>query len=74
MLLDAGAQIIELDNESLARTWLLVDTEAEAAVYFGEDGRARVLYHDGKQQPLAGSPFFNNLGSCLVYLEYVFSP
>lgn len=69
MLLDAGAQIIELDNFSLAKTWLLVDTEAEAGVYFGEDGRARVVYRDGRGQPLAGSPFFNNLGSCVVYLD-----
>ena len=69
MLLDAGAQILELDNVSLAQVWLQVDPEAEAAVYFGEDGRARVIYRDGKRQPLAGSPFLNNLGSCLVYLD-----
>lgn len=69
MLLDAGAQIIEMDNISLARNWLLIDTEAEAAVFFGDDGRARVLYRDGKGQPLAGSPFLNNLGACLVYLD-----
>lgn len=69
MLLDAGAQIVELDNISLAKTWLEVDSEADAAVYFGEDGSARVLYKDGKVQPLAASPFFNNLGSCCVYLD-----
>ena len=69
MLLDAGAQILELENVSLAQAWLQVDYEAEAAVYFGEDGRARVIYRDGKSQPLAGSPFLNNLGSCLVYLD-----
>jgi len=69
MLLDAGAQIIELDNLSLAKAWLLVDFEAEAAVYFGEDGRARVVYRDGRGQPLAGSPFSKNLASCVVYLD-----
>ena len=31
MLLDAGAQILELDNVSFARTWLENETEAEAA-------------------------------------------
>jgi len=30
MLLDAGAQILELDNVSLVRTWLEVDIKAEA--------------------------------------------
>lgn len=69
MLLDAGAQILEMDNMSLAQAWLKVDTEAEAAVFFGEDDRARVLYRDGKSQPLAGSPFLNNLGACVVYLD-----
>ncbi|KAL8860832.1 MAG: hypothetical protein Q9178_002862 [Gyalolechia marmorata] len=69
MLLDAGAQIIELDNIALAKTWLQVDTEAEAAVFFGEDERARVVYRDGKVQPLAASPFLDNLGACLVYLD-----
>lgn len=69
MLLDAGAQILEMDNKSLAQAWLEVDHEAEAAVFFGEDDRARVLYKDGKSQPLAGSPFLNNLGACVVYLD-----
>ena len=69
MLIDAGAQILEMDNMSLAQTWLEVDHEAEAAVFFGEDDRARVLYRDGKTLPLAGSPFLNNLGACVVYLD-----
>ena len=69
ILLDAGAQILELDNISLAKEWLLVATEAEAAVYFGEDGRARVVYRDGKGQPLATSPYVDNLGACVVYLD-----
>ena len=69
MLLDAGAQILEMDNMSLAQAWLQIDHEAEAAVFFGADDRARVLYRDGKSQPLAGSPFLNNLGACVVYLD-----
>ena len=69
MLIDAGAQILEMDNKSLAQNWLKEDYEAEAAVFFGEDDRARVLYRDGKTLPLAGSPFLNNLGACVVYLD-----
>ena len=68
MLLDAGAQILELDNISLAKAWLEEDTDAEAAVFFGEDERARVVYRDNKVQPLAASPFNDNLGACVVYL------
>ena len=69
VLLDAGAQILELDNVSLAREWLLIDSEAEAAVYFGEDGHARVLSRGGNIQLLATSPFLDNLGACVVYLD-----
>ncbi|KAL8728585.1 MAG: hypothetical protein Q9166_005318 [cf. Caloplaca sp. 2 TL-2023] len=69
MLLDAGAQVLEHDNIALAKAWLVVDTEAEAAVFFGEDERARVVYRDGKAQPLAASPFLDNLGACVVYLD-----
>ncbi|KAL8787328.1 MAG: hypothetical protein Q9195_007823 [Heterodermia aff. obscurata] len=69
MLLDAGAQILELDNISLAITWLEVDPEPEAAVFFGEDERARVVYRDRKVQPLAASPYHDNLGACVVYLD-----
>ena len=69
ILLDAGAQILELDNESLAKEWLSIDIKAEAGVYFGEDGRARVIYRDGKRQPLATSPFIDNLEACVIYLD-----
>lgn len=68
MLLDAGAQILELDNIALVKAWLDIDTQAEAGVFFGEDERARVVYRDGKVQPLAASPFLDNLGACVVYL------
>lgn len=69
MLLDAGAQILEFDNRQLVETWLTIDTEAEAAVYFGEDGRAWVLHRDHRLQPLIASPYHDNLGVCVVYLD-----
>ncbi|KAL8690761.1 MAG: hypothetical protein Q9218_003865 [Villophora microphyllina] len=69
MLLDAGAQILELENIDLAKTWLSIDSQAEAAVFFGQDERARVVYRDGKVQPLAASPYQDNLGACVVYLD-----
>lgn len=69
MLLDAGAQILELDNFNLAKKWLSVDNEAEAAVYFDEDDKAYVLYRDERRVPLAASPFNDNLENCVVYLD-----
>ena len=69
MLLDAGAQILELDNHDLVKTWLTIDYEAEAAIFFDKEDKARVLYKDGRSQPLVGSHFMDNLGACLVYLD-----
>ncbi len=69
MLLDAGAQILELDNESLVRTWLTIDCKADAAVFFDKEDKARILYKDGRSVPLVASHFNDNLGACLVYLD-----
>ncbi len=69
MLLDAGAQILELDNNNLVKTWLTIDYEAKAAVFFDTEDKARVLYKDGRSQPLVGSHYHDNLEGCLVYLD-----
>lgn len=34
MLIDAGAQILEIDNLSLVNAWLKKDHEASAAAFF----------------------------------------
>jgi hypothetical protein len=69
ILIDAGAQILEHDNRTLAKAWLKVDTEAAAAVFFGEDHRAWVLYRKGNDVLLVASPFAENLENCLVYID-----
>jgi hypothetical protein len=69
ILIDAGAQILEYDNRSLAKAWLRIDHEAAAAVYFDEEHRARVLYGKGTDIPLLASPFAENLDECLVYID-----
>lgn len=71
LLIDAGAYILELDNPSLVKKWLAIDTKAQAGVYFdAKDGRAWVQYWDGKDPlPLLATPFAENLSECLVYLD-----
>ncbi|KAF2494893.1 hypothetical protein BU16DRAFT_590135 [Lophium mytilinum] len=69
VLIDAGAQILELDNLSLVKAWLVADHEATAAVYFDTDNKAWVLYRHGYRIPLLASPFAENLKECLVYLD-----
>jgi hypothetical protein len=69
ILIDAGAQILEHDNRSLARAWLKEDHEAVAAVYFDEDHRARVIYGKCTDIPLVASPFADKLEECVVYID-----
>ncbi|KAI1370598.1 hypothetical protein F4677DRAFT_437927 [Hypoxylon crocopeplum] len=70
VLIDAGAYILEMDNETLAVTWLSIDHGAKAAVYFGNDNRAWVHYRGEKVDvPLLATPFADNLNDCLVYID-----
>ena len=69
MLIDAGAQILEMDNIGLAKAWLTEDHEALAAVFFNAENKLMVLYRNGVQAPLVATPFAENLENCLVYLD-----
>lgn len=69
MLIDAGAQILEMDNLSLVKAWMREDPEAPAAVFFNAENKLTVLYRHGSQVPLSATPFAENLGECLVYLD-----
>lgn len=69
ILIDAGAQILEMDNLSLVKAWLDVRYEAPAAIFFDNENKAIVRYRHGLQVPLLASPFADNLDGCLVYLD-----
>jgi hypothetical protein len=69
ILIDAGAQVLEHQNEDLAKAWLLIDTGAVAAVYFSSDHKPYVVFKKGRRVPLVASPFAENLENCLVYLD-----
>ncbi|OCL12896.1 hypothetical protein AOQ84DRAFT_417852 [Glonium stellatum] len=69
VLIDAGAHILESENHALAASWLGVDHDADAAVYFDNSSKAWVLYRNGLRIPLLASPFADNLEGCLVYLD-----
>ena len=69
ILIDAGAQILEHDNRSLAKAWLDIDTDASACVFFADDHRAWVLYRTNRCIPLLASPFSEDMEKCLVYID-----
>ncbi|KAJ7497959.1 hypothetical protein B0H11DRAFT_827261 [Mycena galericulata] len=72
VLLDVGAQVLELQNEDVAREWLKLDTRPhiEAAVYFNpNDDEILVLLRDGRVEPFTGSLYRTQLDKTLVYLD-----
>ncbi|CAG1966350.1 unnamed protein product [Fusarium graminearum] len=69
ILIDAGAQILEMDNITLVRQWLRIDHHALAGLYFDEDNKPWILTREGRRTPLIASPFADDLSNCLIYLD-----
>jgi hypothetical protein len=71
VLLDVGAQVLELHNQGVAGLWLDVDPrpEIEAAVFVDSKDDLRVLRRDGTVELLVSSSYLEQLGRCVVYLD-----
>ncbi|KAK2813760.1 hypothetical protein FQN50_000158 [Emmonsiellopsis sp. PD_5] len=70
VILDVGAQVLELQNEQLAQRWLAKDTSSsvEAVIYF-HDNELYVLTRDGHKETFVVSPYAMQTEKCLVYLD-----
>ncbi|GAW18489.1 hypothetical protein ANO14919_079650 [Xylariales sp. No.14919] len=72
VILDVGAQILELDNYGVAKKWL-GDTQGqegvEAVVFFDDNDELTVLDRNGKVEALLVSPYARQLHLCLVFLD-----
>jgi hypothetical protein len=69
VLLDVGAQMLELKNQELAEAWLRAKCDAQAAVFVNDDDEIVVVSRDGTVEPLVSSPFAQQLDQCVVYLD-----
>ncbi|KAH9164496.1 hypothetical protein EDB89DRAFT_2077996 [Lactarius sanguifluus] len=69
VLLDVGAQMLELQNEDLARYWLRLMPQISAAIFFNELDHLTVLTRDEIIEPFTSSPFNRQLDKCIVYLD-----
>ncbi|KAF4456736.1 hypothetical protein F53441_1172 [Fusarium austroafricanum] len=69
ILIDAGAQILEMDNCTLIQQWLKIDRSALAGLFFDQDNKPWILTREGMRTPLLASPFADDLRNCLVYLD-----
>ncbi|KAH7902811.1 hypothetical protein BJ138DRAFT_1021495, partial [Hygrophoropsis aurantiaca] len=69
VLLDVGAQMLDLQNKELAAHWLKLKPHAQAAVYFNEKDELAVISRDGNVELFVSSPFSQQLDQCLLYLD-----
>ena len=69
VLLDVGAQMLELQNEELARHWLSLRPDVSAGIFFNDSDHLTVITRDGTIEPLISSPFNRQLEKCVVYLD-----
>jgi hypothetical protein len=69
VLLDVGAQMLELQNEELARHWLSLRPDVSAAIFFNDSDHLTVVTQDGTIEPFMSSPFNRQLERCVVYLD-----
>jgi hypothetical protein len=70
VILDVGAQILELDNLEVAKAWLQDSNDGkEAAVFVNESDELCVVDRQDRVDLLQTSPYFSRLDACLVFLD-----
>jgi hypothetical protein len=69
VLLDVGAQILELENEEAVRYWLSLRPDVSAAIFFNALDHLIVLTQDGSIEPFISSPFNRQLEKCVIYID-----
>lgn len=71
VILDVGAQVLELGNHGVACQWLkkIGDNNTQAVVFFNESDELSVVDRSGFVERLQTSPFASQLDACLVFLD-----
>ncbi|RYC61027.1 hypothetical protein CHU98_g5182 [Xylaria longipes] len=71
VILDVGAQILELNNRQVAESWLRMvkDTETQAAIFVDDDDELTVIDRRGSVELLQTSSYTTRLDACLVFLD-----
>ncbi|KAI9840424.1 MAG: hypothetical protein M1837_001637 [Sclerophora amabilis] len=71
VLLDVGAQILEMGNRDVAQTWLDLVQDVDAAIFVDEEDDLVVLTRNGDVERLRVSPFRDRMARCIIYLDDV---
>ena len=70
VLLDVGAQVLDLSNLQVAEAWLDITRAAAGAIYFNEDDELMALPRNSVPELLSLSPLSERLDLCVVYLDH----
>ncbi|QRV92777.1 kinase-like protein [Ceratobasidium sp. AG-Ba] len=69
VLLDVGAQILQLSNQALVEHWMEREPDAAAGVYFNEKDELVILPRAGSPALFHSSPFSQQMDRCIIYLD-----
>lgn len=72
VVLDVGAQIIDVSNQEFAERWLRQhdgDNSTQAVVFFNDADELLVFDKSGNVEELQVSPFATQLDLCLIFLD-----
>ncbi|KAK0710370.1 hypothetical protein B0T21DRAFT_454868 [Apiosordaria backusii] len=69
VILDVGAQIIELSNLQFSRYWLSLVSDADAVIFFNDNDELSVVMRNGTVESFYTSPFKTQTERCLVFLD-----
>jgi hypothetical protein len=69
VLLDVGAQMLDLQNKELAQHWLSLRPDVSAAIFVDDSDNLAVVTPDGTIEPFISSPFNRQIEKCVVYLD-----
>ncbi|KAI6151148.1 hypothetical protein BKA82DRAFT_4329062 [Pisolithus tinctorius] len=69
VVLDVGAQVLELQNKEFVELWLELKPDVPAAIYFNDHDELTVLSRGGDTQSFSASPYASRLDECIIYLD-----
>jgi hypothetical protein len=72
VILDVGAQILEMSNIQVAKAWLTKakgPLKKEAVIFFDDNDELSVWDHGGTIETFQTSPYAKQLDRCLVFLD-----
>ncbi|KAF2802615.1 uncharacterized protein BDZ99DRAFT_401210 [Mytilinidion resinicola] len=71
VILDVGAQVLDLRNQDVAQLWLdkTTNEDAKAVIFVTEQDSIAVLDRAGTLEALAVSPWLRQMDQCFVYLD-----